>query len=139
MKFDVATFTSFVVDYVLLLCPHHDRAVAHVHGGVTAFRFWSVGFYLLAASSACFTLHLSWRHDVLLIATATLALQSRMMIWAGHPRTVRRSGAVARLPCRHGRVLRVLTAARWLFQAAGGVARRPARAVFPAVSRRHAL
>jgi hypothetical protein len=50
---------------------------------VAAFRFWSVGFYLLAASSACFTLHLTWRHDVLLIATATLALQSRMLIWAG--------------------------------------------------------
>ncbi|HZZ14273.1 MAG TPA: hypothetical protein VFE79_26575 [Paraburkholderia sp.] len=50
---------------------------------VSAFRFWAAGFYLLTAASACLMLHAKWHHDVLLLATATLALQSRILIWSG--------------------------------------------------------
>lgn len=82
MKFDVATFTSLWLT-TFLCCALLTTALSRMFARVSAFRFWAVGFYLLAASSACFTLHLTWRHDVLLIATATLALQSRMLIWAG--------------------------------------------------------
>jgi hypothetical protein len=82
MKFDVATFTSLWL-ITFLCCALLTTALSRMFTRVTAFRFWAVGFYLLAASSACFTLHLNWRHDALLVATATLALQSRMLIWSG--------------------------------------------------------
>ncbi|WP_454828204.1 hypothetical protein [Paraburkholderia xenovorans] len=82
MKFDVATFTSLWL-ITFLCCALITTALSHMFTRVVAFRFWSVGFYLLAASSACFALHFRWNYDVLLIATATLALQSRMLIWAG--------------------------------------------------------
>lgn len=82
MKLDVATLTSLWL--ITFLCGALiTTALSHMFAGVVAFRFWSVGFYLLAASSACFALHFTWHYDALLIATATLALQSRMLIWAG--------------------------------------------------------
>lgn len=82
MKFDVATLTSLWL--ITFLCGALvTTALSHMFARVVAFRFWAVGFYLLAASSACFALHFAWHYDVLLIATATLALQSRLLIWAG--------------------------------------------------------
>jgi len=82
MKFDVATFTSLWL-VTFLCCALLTTALSCMFKRVTAFRFWAIGFYLLAASSACFALHLTWRNDLLLMATATLALQSRMLIWVG--------------------------------------------------------
>ncbi|WGS53857.1 hypothetical protein LFL96_22720 [Paraburkholderia sp. D15] len=82
MKFDVATFTSLWL-ITFLCCALITTALSRMFARVAAFRFWAIGFYLLAASSACFALHLSWRTDWLLLATATLALQSRLLIWSG--------------------------------------------------------
>lgn len=82
MKFDVATFTSMCL-VTFLCCALLTTALSRMFKRVTAFRFWTIGFFLLSASSACFALHLSWRNDLLLVATATLALQSRMLIWVG--------------------------------------------------------
>ena len=82
MKFDVATFTSLWL-ITFLCCALITTALSRMFTRVGAFRFWAIGFYLLAASSACFALHLTWRTDLLLVATATLALQSRLLIWAG--------------------------------------------------------
>ena len=82
MKFDVATFVSLWI--VTFLCGALvATALSRMFRQVTAFRFWALAFYLLAASSACFALHLTWVNDLLLVATATLALQSRILIWAG--------------------------------------------------------
>ncbi|NYH14540.1 hypothetical protein [Paraburkholderia bryophila] len=82
MKFDVATFTSLWL-ITFLCCALITTALSRMFSRVGAFRFWAIGFYLLAVSSACFALHLTWRSDLLLVATATLALQSRLLIWAG--------------------------------------------------------
>lgn len=82
MKLDVATLTSLWL-ITFLCCALITTALSHMFARVVAFRFWAVGFYLLAASSACFALHFTWHYDALLIATATLALQSRLLIWAG--------------------------------------------------------
>ncbi|WP_144148604.1 hypothetical protein [Paraburkholderia sp. BCC1884] len=82
MKLDVATFTSLWL-VTFLCCALVTTALSRMFAHVAAFRFWSIAFYLLAASSACFALHLSWPTDVLLVATATLALQSRLLIWSG--------------------------------------------------------
>lgn len=82
MKFDVATFNSLWL-ITFLCCALITTVLSHMFAAVAAFRFWAVGFYLLAASSACFALHFTWPYDALLIATATLALQSRLLIWAG--------------------------------------------------------
>ncbi|MGF6771595.1 hypothetical protein P3T18_004082 [Paraburkholderia sp. GAS199] len=82
MRFDVATFTSMCL-ITFLCCALITTALSHMFRHVTAFRFWTVGFFLLCAASACFALHMSWDTDLLLIATATLALQSRILIWSG--------------------------------------------------------
>jgi hypothetical protein len=82
MKFDVATFTTLWL-VTFLCCALLTTALSRTFTRVTAFRFWATGFYLLASSSACFALHLTWHNDLLLVATATLALQSRMLIWVG--------------------------------------------------------
>lgn len=82
MKLDVATFTALCL-ITFLCCALVATALSHMFAQTTAFRFWATGFYLLTASSVCFALHLTWRYDVLLIGTATLALQSRILIWAG--------------------------------------------------------
>lgn len=82
MKFDVATFTSFWL-MTFLCCALVTTALSRMFAQVTAFRFWAIGFYLLAASAACFALNLSWPNPLLLVGTATLALQSRILIWVG--------------------------------------------------------
>lgn len=82
MKFDVATFTSLWL-ITFLCCALLTTALSRMFEHVTAFRFWAIGFFLLCASSVCFALHLTWRNDLLLVATATFALQSRMFIWVG--------------------------------------------------------
>jgi hypothetical protein len=82
MKFDVATLTSLWL-ITFLCCALFTTALAHMFAKTAAFRFWAVAFYLLAASSACFALHLTWHHDLMLVAAATLALQSRLLIWGG--------------------------------------------------------
>ncbi|MEA3083665.1 MAG: hypothetical protein QOC89_1362 [Paraburkholderia sp.] len=82
MKIDVATFTT--VWLITFVCSALiTTALARVFAQVGAFRLWAVAFYLLAAATACFALHAIWNSDLLLVATATLALQSRMLIWAG--------------------------------------------------------
>jgi hypothetical protein len=82
MKFDVATLTSLWL-ITFLCCALFTTALAHTFPKTAAFRFWAVAFYLLAASSACFALQLTWQHNLMLLATATLALQSRLLIWGG--------------------------------------------------------
>ncbi|CAB3674718.1 hypothetical protein [Paraburkholderia rhynchosiae] len=82
MKFDVATFTSLSL-IMFLCCALIATVLSRMFAQVSAFRFWATGFYLLAAASACFALHRIWRTDLLLFATAALALQSRILIWAG--------------------------------------------------------
>ncbi|WP_027801913.1 hypothetical protein [Paraburkholderia dilworthii] len=82
MKFDVATFASLSL-VTFLCCALVATALRRMFAQVSAFRFWAAAFYLLAAASACFALHLTWPTDLLLFATATLALQSRILIWAG--------------------------------------------------------
>jgi hypothetical protein len=82
MKFDVATLTALWL-ITFLCCALVTTALASMFTKTAAFRFWAVAFYLLATSSACFALHFMWRHDLLLVAAATLALQSRMLIWGG--------------------------------------------------------
>lgn len=82
MKFDVATFTSMWL-ITFLCCALIATALAYLFAKTTAFRFWAIAFYLLTASTACFALHFTWQHDLLLVAAATLALQSRLLIWGG--------------------------------------------------------
>jgi len=82
MKFDVATFTSMWL-ITFLCCALLTTALAYLFAKTSAFRFWAVAFYLLTASTACFALHFTWHHDLLLVAAATLALQSRLLIWGG--------------------------------------------------------
>lgn len=82
MKFDVATFASMWL--ITFLCTALiTTALATMFEKTAAFRFWAAAFYLLTAATACFTLHFTWHHDLLLVATATLALQSRLLIWGG--------------------------------------------------------
>ncbi|MGF6573104.1 hypothetical protein ABH945_005225 [Paraburkholderia sp. GAS333] len=82
MKFDVATLTSLWL-ITFLCCALITTALARMFATTAAFRFWAIAFYLLAASSACFALHFTWQHDLLMVASATLALQSRLLIWGG--------------------------------------------------------
>ena len=82
MTFDVATFTSLCL-ITFICCALITTALSRMFTQTTALRFWAAGFYLLAVSSVCFALHRTWRYDVLLVATATLALQSRILLWAG--------------------------------------------------------
>jgi hypothetical protein len=82
MKIDVATFQT--VWLITFLCSALiTTALSRMFAHVGAFRFWAIGFYLLATATACFALHAIWHTDLLLFATATLALQSRILIWAG--------------------------------------------------------
>ncbi|SIO70441.1 hypothetical protein SAMN05444172_6751 [Burkholderia sp. GAS332] len=82
MKIDVATFQT--VWLITFLCSALiTTALSRMFAQVAAFRFWAAGFYLLATATACFTLHKIWPNDLLFVATATLALQSRMLIWSG--------------------------------------------------------
>ncbi|MFM0738124.1 hypothetical protein PQQ51_12850 [Paraburkholderia xenovorans] len=82
MKMDVATFTSMCL--VTFLCGALlTTALSRMFTQVAAFRYWTVSFFLLCAAAACFALHMTWNTDLLLIATATLALQSRILIWSG--------------------------------------------------------
>ncbi|ALE57467.1 hypothetical protein AC233_23555 [Burkholderia sp. HB1] len=82
MRFDVATFTALWL-ITFLCCALIATVLARMFAQVSAFRFWAAAFYLLATASACFALHLTWRTDLLLFATAALALQSRILLWAG--------------------------------------------------------
>jgi hypothetical protein len=82
MKFDVATLTSLWL-ITFLCCALITSALSYMFSKTIAFRFWAIAFYLLATSTACFALHFTWHHDLLLVATATLALQSRLLIWGG--------------------------------------------------------
>lgn len=82
MKFDVATFTSLCL-ITFLCCALITAALSRMFTQSAALRSWAAGFFLLAASSACFALHRTWRYDLLLLATATLALQSRILLWSG--------------------------------------------------------
>jgi hypothetical protein len=50
---------------------------------VAAFRYWSVAFFLMSVAAACFGLHSVWPTNLLLIATATFGLQSRLLVWMG--------------------------------------------------------
>ena len=82
MKIDVATFQT--VWLITFLCSALiTTALSRMFAHVGAFRFWAIGFYLLASATACFALHAIWHTDLLLLATATLALQSRILIWVG--------------------------------------------------------
>uniref|UniRef100_E1TDW5 Uncharacterized protein n=1 Tax=Burkholderia sp. (strain CCGE1003) TaxID=640512 RepID=E1TDW5_BURSG len=82
MKFDVATFTSLWL-ITFLCCALIATVLARMFAQVGAFRLWAAAFYLVAAAAACFALHLTWQTNILLFATATLALQSRILIWFG--------------------------------------------------------
>ncbi|WP_205999309.1 hypothetical protein [Paraburkholderia sp. Ac-20342] len=82
MTFDVATYTSLWL-ITFLCCALITTALSRMFPQVVAFRFWAVGFYLNGASSACFALHLTWRHGVFLVLGATFALQCRILIWCG--------------------------------------------------------
>ena len=84
MRFDVATFTALWL-ITFLCCALIATVLARMFAQVSAFRFWAAAFYLLATASACFALHLTWRTDLLLFATAALALQSRILEGDGVP------------------------------------------------------
>lgn len=82
MKFDVATLNSlflmtFVCSGIIAI------ALSRIFARVEAFRYWSAAFLMMSAAAACFGLHVSWNTNVLLVATATLGLQSRILIWIG--------------------------------------------------------
>ncbi|MFL9868073.1 hypothetical protein PQR67_28185 [Paraburkholderia fungorum] len=82
MKIDVATFQT--VWLIMFLCSALiTTALSRMFAQVGAFRFWAIAFYLLATATACFALHKIWPSELLLLATAMLALQSRILIWAG--------------------------------------------------------
>lgn len=82
MKVDVATFNSLCL--MTFLCSAIvTTALSRTFGQVVAFRFWAIAFFLLAAAAACFALHLTWHNELLLLATATLGLQSRVLVWSG--------------------------------------------------------
>ena len=82
MKFDVATFNSICL--MTFLCSGIvSIALSRIFRGVEAFRFWSAAFLLTSTAAACFGLHLVWNTNVLLVATATLSLQSRILVWMG--------------------------------------------------------
>lgn len=82
MQFDVATFTSLCL-ITFVCCALITAALSRMFKQTAALRFWAAGFFLLATSSVCFALHRTWRFDLLLLVTATLALQSRILLWAG--------------------------------------------------------
>lgn len=82
MQIDVATFNSMYL--MTFLCSAVvTTALARMFERVVAFRFWAIAFFLLAAAAGCFALHLMWHNEVLLLATATLFLQSRVLVWSG--------------------------------------------------------
>lgn len=82
MRFDVATFNSLCL--MTFLCSGIvTAALARIFARVAAFRFWSASFFLMSAAAACFGLHSVWPTTLLLIATATLALQARILVWTG--------------------------------------------------------
>ncbi|AJZ61338.1 putative membrane protein [Paraburkholderia fungorum] len=82
MKIDVATFQTIWL--ILFLCSALiTTALSRMFAQVGAFRFWAIGFYLLATATASFALHKIWPNDLLMLATATLALLSRILIWSG--------------------------------------------------------
>jgi hypothetical protein len=82
MKFDVATFNSLCL--MTFLCSAVvTTALSRMFAEMAAFRFWALAFFLIAAAAGCFALHSIWPTKVLLLFTATLALQSRILIWSG--------------------------------------------------------
>jgi hypothetical protein len=82
MKFDVATFNSICL--ITFLCSSIvTAALARIFAQVAAFRVWSASFFLMSAAAACFGLHSVWPSTVLLIATATFGLYSRILVWTG--------------------------------------------------------
>jgi hypothetical protein len=82
MKFDVATFNSLCL--MTFLCSGIvTAALSRILARVAAFRLWSASFFMMSAAAACFGLHSVWPSTLLLIATATLALQARILVWTG--------------------------------------------------------
>jgi hypothetical protein len=82
MKIDVATFNSLCL--MTFLCSGVvTAALSRIFARVAAFRFWTASFFLMSAAAACFGLHTAWPYTALLIATATLGLQARILIWNG--------------------------------------------------------
>ncbi|SDI41945.1 hypothetical protein [Paraburkholderia phenazinium] len=82
MRFDVATFNSLCL--MTFLCSAIvSAALARIFERVAAFRYWSAAFFLMSAAAACFGLHEVWPTRLLLIATAVLSLQSRILVWSG--------------------------------------------------------
>lgn len=82
MKIDVPTFQAFCL--ITTLCGALvTTTLSRMFPQARAFRFWASGFFLLTTASACFSLHSIWRNDFLVVATATLAFQSRILIWSG--------------------------------------------------------
>ncbi|MCC8394694.1 hypothetical protein LJ656_19050 [Paraburkholderia sp. MMS20-SJTR3] len=82
MTFDVATFTSLWL-VTFLCCALLTTALSRTFAQVVAFRFWAVAFFLNAGSAACVFAHLTWHSNVLSVLAATLALQCRLLLWAG--------------------------------------------------------
>lgn len=82
MRFDVATFNSLCL--MTFLCSAIvSVALSRIFERVAAFRFWSAAFFLMSAAAACFGLHSVWPTSLLLIATAVLGLQARILVWSG--------------------------------------------------------
>ncbi|MEW6341098.1 MAG: hypothetical protein AB1704_10515 [Pseudomonadota bacterium] len=82
MRFDVATFNSLCLMTFLcsaIVC----MALSRIFERVAAFRYWTAAFFLMSAAAACFGLHAVWPTRLLLIATAVLGLQSRILVWSG--------------------------------------------------------
>ncbi|RFU45051.1 hypothetical protein [Paraburkholderia sp. DHOC27] len=82
MKFDVATFNSlFLITFLCMAVV--TTALSRMFKEVAAFRFWAVSCVLTSAAAMCFGLHAVWPTKVLLVATAVLNLQARLMVWTG--------------------------------------------------------
>jgi hypothetical protein len=82
MKFDVSTF-NFLCLMTFLCSGIVTTALSRIFAQVAAFRLWSASFFLMSAAAACYGLHSVWPSNLLPIATATLGLQSRILVWNG--------------------------------------------------------